>query len=88
MCVSSRVCLGLRLASNTKLLTHYAKGTALCCDTLPAYEAASSGFVAAVNDLLFTVPLQYCTLLLTTRYLALGEGTPMFKQCEPFYFAA
>lgn len=49
-------------------------------NTLPAYGAVSSGSVSAVIDSLVTVPSQYYTLSLITLYLALDDGSPVFKQ--------
>jgi len=70
----------VRLASNNKLLTHYAKGTASFGRTLPAYRIASSGSFSPVIDLLLIVPSRYSSLSLNVSYLALEDGSPFFGQ--------
>ena len=71
----------IHLASNIKLLTHYAKGTTLQhIIALSAYRIASSGSISPVIDLLVIFPSQYSSLSLNVSYLALEDGAPMFGQ--------
>lgn len=70
----------LNLASNIKLLTHYAKGTTSQFNALSAYRIASSGSISPVIDLLIIFPLQYSSLSLNVSYLALEDGAPVFEQ--------
>ena len=70
----------IHLASNIKLLTHYAKGTTSSIKTLSAYKIASSGSISPVIDLLLIFPSQYSSLSLNVSYLALEDGTPIFGQ--------
>lgn len=70
----------IHLASNIKLLTHYAKGTTLEVNPLSAYRIASSGSVSPVIDLLLIFPSRYSSLSLSISYLALEDGAPIFGQ--------
>jgi len=70
----------IRLASDIKLLTHYAKGTTSLLKALPACRIANSGSISPVIDLLSTFPSRYSSLSLNVLYLALEDGTPVFGQ--------
>lgn len=70
----------INLASNIKLLTHYAKGTTSQLNALSACRIASSGSVSPVIDLLINFPLRYSSLSLNVSYLALEDGSPVFGQ--------
>lgn len=70
----------IHLANKIKLLTHYAKGTTSRFNFLSAYRSASSGSVSPVIDLLLIVPSRYYSLSLYISYLALEDGSPLFRQ--------
>jgi len=70
----------IHLASNNKLLTHYAKGTTLEFNPLSAYRTTSSGSVSPVIDFLTNFPSRYSSLSLNVSYLALEDGPPIFEQ--------
>ena len=70
----------MMLASKINLLTHYAKGTLLL-------------FIKIILELLIKLllnkfPSRYCSLLRIIPYLALEEGSPLFKQIFRFTFLA
>lgn len=70
----------IHLANKIKLRTHYAKGTTSRLNFLSAYRSASSGSVSPVIDLLLIFPSRYYSLSLYISYLALEDGSPLFRQ--------
>ncbi len=70
----------IHLASNIKLLTHYAKGTTSEVNPLSAYRTTSSGSISPVIDFLIIFPSRYSSLSLNVSYLALEDGSPLFGQ--------
>ncbi len=71
----------LDLAHSIKLLTHYAKGTTSSLKTLFASKIASSGSINSY-PLALAFPSRYSSLSLNVSYLALEDGTPIFRQFQ------
>ena len=67
---------GRALASKINLLTHYAKGILLLLIKIL--------LKLLINLLLNKFPSRYCSLLRIIPYLALEEGSPLFKQIIHF----
>ena len=71
----------INLATPIKLLTHYTKGTQLFVLTPAAYKVTSSfRVVRAYSSYLMHFPSQYFALSLFLEYLALEDGSPIFRQ--------
>jgi len=70
------------LATPINLLTHYAKGTPLFFFwTSTAYRVTNSRlFHHGLKPAFQTFPLQYFSLSLNLLYLALEDGSPIFRQ--------
>jgi len=70
----------INLATPIKLLTHYTKGTQLFILTPAAYKVTSSlRVIRAYSSYLMLFPSQYYALLLFLEYLALEDGSPLFR---------
>ena len=70
------------LATPINLLTHYAKGTpSFFFWTSTAYRVTNSRFFhLGLKPAFQTFPLQYFSLSLNLLYLALEDGSPIFRQ--------
>jgi fumarate reductase subunit C len=72
----------INLATIINLLTHYAKGTpSFYFKTSTAYRITNSRlFHIVIQRTISTIPLQYFSLSLNLLYLALEDGSPIFRQ--------